>query len=117
MDRGRRRVKMKNKNKLHILENSSIYVAAMILFTIIIAFIRPIAVIPAVVIIVLAVIISSRMPARRNLAMNDYFEDMAKEMDENIAASVIYSPYPLCTMDTYGHIIWMNHVFKEIFLH
>ena len=108
---------MKNKNKLHILENSSIYVAAMILFTIIIAFIRPIAVIPAVVIIVLAVIISSRMPARRNLAMNDYFEDMAKEMDENIAASVIYSPYPLCTMDTYGHIIWMNHVFKEIFLH
>lgn len=117
MDRGRRRVKMKNKNKLHILENSSIYVAAMILFTIIIAFIRPIAVIPAVVIIVLAVIISSRMPARRNLAMNDYFEDMAKEMDENIAASVIYSPYPLCTMDTYGHIIWMNHAFKEIFLH
>lgn len=108
---------MKNKNKLHILENSSIYVAAMILFTIIIAFIRPIAVIPAVVIIVLAVIISSRMPARRNLAMNDYFEDMAKEMDENIAASVIYSPYPLCTMDTYGHIIWMNHAFKEIFLH
>lgn len=109
---------MKSKSKIHILESDSfIYVAAMILFTVIIAVIRPIAVIPAVVIMLLAIFISSRLPSRRSLALNDYFEDMANEMDENIAAAVIYSPYPLCTMDVDGHIIWTNNAFKETFMH
>ncbi len=109
---------MKSKlNKSIFDQDSKIYIAAMLLFIIVIGILSPYTAIPAIVVMVVAILIARRFHSYKSAQFNDYFEDLASEMDETIAASVIYSPYPLCTIDVKGNIIWTNNEFREVFMH
>lgn len=90
-------------------------VAVQILLLAVILYVSPIAALPCILLCVISIAALLRQSGKAE-ALEEDFNEVADKMDEAIAAAVIYSPYPLCTIDRMGNIIWTNNRYKDVFL-
>ena len=88
----------------------------MIMMVICIAYVKPILVIPAVIMLGLAVVMTIiDVRSEEKTLVSDYFRQLEGKMDESVLTAVQYNPLPLCMIGSDGIIVWANKKFRQLF--
>lgn len=107
---------IEKKNIKSALYRSRYIFVLMAAMVVLIGFIRPLLLIPALVMFAAALIMGV-MDARNEerTLFSDYFRELEVEMDDSVLAAIKYNPLPLCMIGSDGMIAWANQKFIDIF--
>lgn len=107
----------KERSRIRALLFGSRYMLLiMAAMVIVIAYVKPILVIPALVMLGAASLMSVMdVRSEEKTLVSDYFRELEGKMDESVLTAVQYNPLPLCMIGSDGIIVWANRRFRELF--
>ncbi len=108
--------KQKKSEYRSISPQAIVPVLIIIIMLLIIGYVQTALLVPAAVLLI-AAYFAGHINRRHEegALLSRYFESIEGEMDESIAASVLFNPFPLCMIDNSGVIVWCNRKFQRMF--
>ena len=107
--------KQQNRVRSLLFRSRYMYIV-MVLMVIVTALIRPVCVIPALIMLASAIVMSIiDVRSEERTLVSDYFRELEGKMDESVISAVQYNPLPLCMIGSDGVIVWANKKFRMLF--
>ena len=111
---------MANKN-IKILDNlvsrTKIYLIIILVLLVMICTIRPVFIIPSVIIYALIIGYTYFANNKRKSEISETLQDLTLTVDSTAKSSLINSPFPLLILETNGNIVWKSSSFVTEFQH
>lgn len=108
---------MSNSNKFFdkLVSKTKIYLIIIAILLIIICAIKPILIVPAVVIYILIIMYTYWTNQKRMAEVSEHIRDLTLNVDKVSKRTLINSPFPLIIIETDGNIIWKSTKFVKEF--
>ena len=107
-------------NNIKMLENieskTKIYLVIIAIVLIILSIIKPVFIIPSIVLYVLIIIYTIWIYNKRKGEISNYLEQLTISVDSAAKNTLINSPFPLIILETDGNVIWRSSKFNKEFV-
>ncbi len=106
------------KNKINLdnlISRTKIYLIIIALILLVLCIIKPIAIIPSIIIFALIVLYTIWTNQKRKAEISEHLNELTLNIDKAAQSTIINSPFPLVVIETNGNIIWKSSKFIKEF--
>ena len=104
-----------NKFLDKLVSRTKVYLVIIAILLLIICFIKPILIIPAVIVYILIIAYTYLVNQKRVAEVSEHIKDLTFDVDKMSKRTLINSPFPLVIVETDGSIIWKSTKFTTEF--